>query len=829
MISKEELLQIREVCRDIEVQVMNPSHPPIILQIFVPSEDLEILKKHSRMIIIDFCRHGIDSQFTHAAVYLMVYVAFEYYDSSYWKHLSEFISYNLSSNETQALGMNLLEYVERNDFHTRAEGNRYVGTLLFNAGVPKNYATKFFEKARSMYDQVHGVLSDDNLRYLKTEIEDAFSEGYSSSGGQAKGVREFLADLDYSSVLWKDILTRIDSPDSNPQNGMTYDLGVLEKPFNEWISGAGISKNSKAKNLETGLYLNTHNLVPYVHISEEEVEGLSPILSFGEGQELVVGVKRVGDRVVTTPYNHPLRGEGTLSGFTVTLEGREIVNTSPSEFIIFNGTGRMSGTLSRGTNYVLCDSEDEVAGHTTMTYLGDYAIFVLEGLETGDTVEICGKSIPVGFSQTHHVHWIYQELPAEVKYNSEKIHCLGSHPKVNIDSEFSECLIYVYGSNSELLKKSYIHHDEFSMYDVGNLIPETGGYYRIIIRFGAMRFSTSYALVPDLDIESERPISTTSGVMSVRVWDDTYKIVVGSDDFYKDVEVIKFGSQFDFRIRTNVLGFKLARATSFRTTGQSISREELTDTLWISTGQMNDGVVELDVYSGNRKLTGTRYQTVVGGEAHFNLSILAYSIRFEFGKLSFMITLNGERFDLFTVAESYGIDVDSDIKGICLITARSVPFGRKAVCIGAYDSTDFEFDLKSGDVRDIIYENNLKCQIHDSATGHVIQSIELEQSKDECRLASKTLDEYKITSDFQGALYEAKWKISKCQYSSALPYLELCILNQYPPAYEYYAFCMLLHLKDTKKYKTYIHKAAESGSKLSVLLDELINKFRYFL
>ena len=825
MISKEELLQILEICKDIEVQVMNPSHPPIILQIFVPSEDLEILRIHGRTIIMDFCRHGIDSQFTHAAVYMMVYVAFEYYDSAYWRHLSEFISYNLSPNETQALGMNLLEYVERNDFHIRTEGNRYVGTLLFNAGVPKNYVIKFFEKARSMYDLVHGVLSDDNLRYLKKEIEDAFSEGYSSSGGQAKGVREFLADLDYSSVLWKDILTRIDSPDSNPQNGMSYDLGVLEKPFNEWISSEGASKEFKVRNLETGLYLNTHNLIPYLHISEEDVKCLSPILSFGEDQELVVGVKRVGDKVVTTPYNHTLREEGILSGFVAILDGREIVNVPPSEFIIFNGTGRMAGTFSRGTNYVLCDSEEEVPGYTSMTYLGDYAIFVLEGLETGDTVEVCGKHIPVGFSQSHHVHWIYQELPVEVKHYSEKTHCLRSHPRVTIDSEFSECVIYVFGSNGELLKKSHIHHDEFAMYNLGCLISETQGFYRVVIRFGSIRFSTSYVLTTDLQVSSERLVSTTRGEMSINVWGDSYKVVVGSDDFYKDLKVIKFGSQFDFRFRTNILGFRMAKVTPLRTTGQSISREELSDSLWISTGQMNDGVVELDVYSGNRKLTGTRYQTVVGGEAQINLSVLAYSIRFEFGELSFTVTLNGKMFELFKVQESYGIEFDTYIKGICLITARAVPFGRKAICRGSYDTTDFEFDLKTGDVRDIIYENLLKCEVCDSATGHVIRRIEIDQSKDECRSPSKSLDEYRLTSDFYGALCEAKWKMSKCQYSLALPYLELCVRNQYPPAYEYYAFCMLLGHEDVKAHRAYIHKAAESGSKFSMLLDELINKY----
>ena len=332
-------------------------------------------------------------------------------------------------------------------------------------------------------------------------------------------------------------------------------------------------------------------------------------------------------------------------------------------------------------------------------------------------------------------------------------------------------------------------------------------------------------LVSDLDIESERLVSTKNGEMFFRIWNNTYRAVVESEDFYKDVEVIKFGSQFDFRIRTNVLGFRLARETSIRPTGLIINREELADTLWVSTGQMNDGVIELDVYSGDRKLTGTRYQNVIRGEAQFNLSILAYSIRFEFGELSFVVTLNGEKFDLFTVRESYGIEVDSDIKGICLITARSVPFGRKAICSGTCDSADFEFDLKTREIRDITYENLLKLQISDSATSHIIQSIEIDRSKNECRSAFKTLEEYKNTSDFRGALCEAKWKISKCQYSSALQYLELCIRNQYSPAYEYYAFCMLLYHKNTKEYKTYIHKAVESGSRLSLLLDELINKY----
>ena len=599
----------------------------------------------------------------------------------------------------------------------------------------------------------------------------------------------------------------------------------MEKPFNEWVSGTGMSKESKARNLETGLYLNTHNLVPYVHLSEEVVGSPSPILSFSDNHELVVGVKRIGDKVVTIPYSHPLGGEGILSGFTATLDGRKILDIPSSDFIIFNSTGRLASTFSRGTNYVLCDSEDEVSGYTTMTYLGDYAIFVLEGLETGDTVEVCGRSVPVGFSQSHHVHWFYQELPVEVKYNSEKIHCLSSHPKVNIDSEFSECLIYVYGSNRELLKKSHIHHDMFSMYDVGNLVPESGGYYRIIIRFGSTRFSTSYVLVSDLDIESERLVSTKSGEMFVRIWDDTYRVVVEPDDFYKDVEVIKFGSQFDFRIRTNVLGFRLVRATSIITTGQIINREELTDTLWVSTGQMNDGVVELDVYSGGRKLTGTRYQNVIGGEAQFNLSILVYSIRFEFGELSFVATLNGERFDLFTVRESYGIEVDSDIKGICLITARSVPFGRKAICNGTCDSVHFKFDLKTGDVHDIIYEKILKFQISDSATGHVLQSIELSQSRNKCKSPFKTSFEYAKISDFQGALCEAKRFMSKCHFVSALPYLDVCIQHQYSPAYEYYAFCMLLYHGDRKAYKTYLQKGVESGCKFSTILDELINKY----
>lgn len=83
MLSVEEDGQIREICHDMNVQIASPHPPAIIMQIYVPQEDLQILETHRTQIIRSFINNGIDSPYAHAAAYLMTYVAFECYDRAY--------------------------------------------------------------------------------------------------------------------------------------------------------------------------------------------------------------------------------------------------------------------------------------------------------------------------------------------------------------------------------------------------------------------------------------------------------------------------------------------------------------------------------------------------------------------------------------------------------------------------------------------------------------------------------------------------------------------------------------------------------------------------
>lgn len=825
MISFEGDKQIREICHDIDVQIGSSTPPAIILQIYVPSEDLLILETYKKQIVLDFLEHGTDSPYSHAAAYLMTYVAFEYYDSAYWKHLSEYISYNLPSNIQQSLGMNYSNYAEYYGFHVVSEGNRYVGTLLFNAGIPKHYATSFFDKVRSLYMRVHGDLSDDSLHYLKTEVGD-IGASYASAGGQAKGVRQFMADLDYSSDLWKKALTRIDQMSTSSDDHILIDMGALETSFNEWSCKPESKVTTSCKTIETGLYLNTKVVIPYIHISENVVDNRGPQLSINGGAPVGISVKTVNGQYETIPYDHNLDEEAIFSGLSISLDGIQIFNSSYSKYIIFNSSGRVTQNLSKGTNYVLCDLDQEIESYSYLNYFGDYAIYTLEGLEHGNVISICGDEVPVGFKQSHNVEWVVDKIDLNVKRNSEHILCLRNHPKINIDSDMSECLLYVFNS-SELILKTRIIHKDYTEYDTAALLPVIGGYYHIVIRFGSIKFSTSYVLISDFDIKASDLITASSSVITLTLLGKTVEIPVSSDDMYHEFDLVG-DDHYTMRLRTNIVGYSFDHSPILKKTGSVIDRHELKDFICISTGMMNDGILELNVFSKGIKLTGTRYLRIKDGEAKYSLGNLMYSLRNVFDEMTFEIKTNDVAIKLFTIREVFGIDIDYDESGICLLTSRHTPFGRRAIVTGTIDDEPFEFEMNSGKIKDILYSRNLEFSIIDSKSGKTIRGpIIFSNHGRKCSAEHKTPREYALQKDYEGAFCEAKWKIRKGQYGRAIPYLEYCIQNHYSPSYELYAFCMLNEYKDSKRYEEYLDKASKNGCKRSKLLKDLIEQFNF--
>lgn len=824
MISSEGNKQILEICHDIWVQIDSPSPPAIILQIYVPPEDQQILESYRKEIIVDFLNNGIDSPYSHAAAYLMTYVAFEYYDSAYWKHLCEYTSLDLSSNLQQSLGMKYSDYAEYYGFHVVSDGNRYVGTLLFNAGIPKRYATKFFDKARSLYMMVHRDLSESSLRYLKTEVEDV-GDSYASAGGQAKGVRKFMADLDYSSDLWKGVLTRIDQITTHSNDGVIKDLGALEESFKKWNHKPGSKTASSSMMRGTGLYLNTDRMVPYIHISDEVVDNSNPQLSINAGTSVCIGVRTVNGQYVTMSYDQDLDDEAILSGLAISIDGRQIFCISESKFIIFNSSGIPTQNLSKGTNYVLCDQDQEVVSFSSMNYFGDYAIYALDGLDYGDVISICGIDVSVGFKQPHKARWLIDEIDLDVKRNSEHILCLRSHPKIHIISDMSECLLYAYGG-SELISKTHIANKDYTEYDPAPLLPTTGGYYCLVVRFGSIKFNISYALIPDFDIVTSGQVTTSDGLMCITIWDRVVKVKVSSDDFYSEFDLINDGI-YTMRLRTNIIGYSFDRSPALQQFGSMINRHELGDSIRISTGQMKSGVLELNVFSKGTKLTGTRYYTIENGETKFSLGNLMYSLRNVFEEMTFVVKVNDSVMDLFTVREVFGVDVDSDVNGICLLTSRHMPYGRKAIITGNNGDESFEFDLKTGEMKDLHYCDGMELKIIDSKSGETIKGpIVFSNHGGKCKTVGKFIEDYALQKDCEDALCEARWKVRKGQYAEAVPYLESCVRNQYSPAYELYAFCMLNVRKDEKRYKEYLCKASKLGYKRSMLLVDLIEQFK---
>lgn len=823
MLSVEEDRQIREICHDMNVQIASPHPPAIIMQIYVPQEDLQILETHRTQIIRSFINNGIDSPYAHAAAYLMTYVAFECFDRAYWKHLSDYVSFDILPNLRQTLGKEFYAYAENHGFHTIDDGNKYVGTLLFNTGIPQNYAQRFFNTAKSLYERIHGNLSEDNLKHLKMVVEDmGFS--YASAGGQARGVREFMADLEYSSDLWKGVLTRIDQTEITTDEGLLQDLGVLEESFKNWSSSSEAKIRSDHKTRETGLYLNTKDLKPYVHLSQMTVTGRNPQMSINGEDPITIGVKISDNQFVTIPYDQNLDDEEILSGFKITLDGEVVFTLQESKFIVFNKAGIPSQNLTRGTNYILCEQDQEIEDYSCLNYFGDYAIYTLEDLENGDVRTICGSNISVGFKQSHDVRWIVDEADVHIKHNSEHISCLRSHPMIHIDSDMSECILYVY-DNDGLVLKTHILQDKYPEFDTASIIPTAEGYYRLIVRFGSIKFRMSYALISDLEIMSSELVTSSANNLSVTLWGRTKEIPVSSEDFYKEFDITRDGN-YRIRLRTNIIGYSFDRSPVLKQLGNTIKRHEIRESLLISTGMMKNGFLELNVYSKGEKLTGTRYLKINGGKASVSLGNLMYSLRNIFDEMTFEIKTNNRTMNLFTVRAEYGIDVD-ELDGICLLTSKYVPFGRKAICRGTADDKPFEFELKSGTIKDIIYSDRLDLTIVDSRSGETIRApITRLCSNKGCKTKNKTLEEYASDKDYEGAFCEANWKIRKGQYKDALRYLSLCVRNQYSPAYEQYAFCVLNVENNDKIYKEYLAKASRSGSKRSLLLEDLIEQFK---
>lgn len=824
--------RIKEISDELSIQFGSEEQAPVLVQVFISPEDLEYVESQR----IKLFRHALsgDKICLTLMSYLIVKVAFEKYDDKYWDHFREYMSCSITSTEESKIKKLFFSFIEENGFHLVNEGDKYVNTILFNTGIPKKHADRFFKKMLDEYNQVNGVLSDKTLTHILRNIE--LKRIDSKPGDEIKAVRMFLGDQTYSSAICKTVLKKIDQSSDSSDDNSTYDLGLLDDQFTNWFKGKQYLEKANINKNYTGLRIDTKDLEVYFDFPAIEVNSYPYKISLevSDGHPIchTIPVRRKDNKCIAEPYKIKLTNEQFLNGFKISNDIEQVFSMESKSHILFDKNGLLETDLTRGTNYLVYDdSFDPDIDAVSDVEKQFVTIRETRKLNSGESFRIDGEDYCVGLSDPNKIRYNLSRVDSIVTTpDNVRVDCVLKHPEISIESSLSAVVISIFDYDGNRLFKKKISSDNFDHLNIEDIYGNNdSGFYKIMVRFGNIRKDYRYILVSEFSVNSPFSLTSDSGLMSISIDEVKYNVSYGPDE-YSVMKNIQINNRvFNFEVKTPIITFKhRSNDVMWQTPSDAvIDRTEINKVIVVSPGLETDGLCMLDFYTRGDKIIGSRFSNIQDGLCRFEIIDVILSLKKYPYLVDCFFNCNGQAFKLFSLRETYTYDVDS-VDGACLISVFSMPMNKQLFCKLIIDDKPEEvYQLKKDEFRLVLYDKNVSYAIIEGNSENVIEqntfgNPAIGNSAFNKYYSIKENDlEVMAEKEIEAAHELGKRCLRSMKFPKAGKYLSVCAFKGYVPAFEDYAQYLFL-FGDEKQGMKYLKLAEKNGSETATMLNKLM-------
>lgn len=828
-----DLIRLKKIANDLRNQFDCPDLNPVLIQTIVPYEDYVFICDNKKNI---YQLADSNEDCAILLTYIMVHLAFDEYDEEgFWNHFKNFIG--VSKIDRKKAFDPIVEVLEMYGFRLYQNGGRQlVKSLLFNAGVPSIQANVFFDTLYNEFYKKYSGLISNKINLVIDKIERYYQDhDYSIIGFVT--VREFLSDSTYSGELCRNVLKKMDQMVNNPDDILTIDLGLLEKPFDRWYRHDRLIRK-KTENSKNGLMIDSGDYDIYYVIPSMDVDTVTyPITiepELSEDHQDVIKTIHAPDGLKTIRSKLRLGDYPILDGVKIIHESETLFKLPVNKYLIFDKDGFLKKQLSPGNNTIIgsyeLSEETDIPISQILAEKDNYCVYRTFELSTNDTFEIFGEIIAVG-SNNENAKIDANRIKNKVKIDNKPVNALYSHPKIVFNPEFKDAIIDIY-RNDRLIYSTPATGPPiiFDPISIPGLSIKNGK-FKIKARFGSKVFNYEYVCINDFKVSFNDGSNLNNGSLTITANGETKSFNYGKTDINITCPMkIETGLYVKIEIKTPVLAFQYKPTEDiwcYPSLSSTISSSDITRNFIISCGFENHTLCSLQFISKGKKVIGDEYARSHDGVCRFRIHHINEIINFKDKIEVIYIEGSGDKHPIVTLNDTSKVEIDNYLGGLCIFTLTNKNHDCHVLLKAQIDGKIKTIPLESNTPEVFSYLYNLNYEIIEETDCDKRLITNGNLSTSESLLIRDDLsDNEKLTASANDGnviaqFVLAKRLIEKHKFKKGYPYLMEACKKGYEPAYLEMVYYHLFFNNDCKEYAPYFNKLKYSKTKSISLFYEI--------